>query len=176
MIVSLTESEGAVECWGVNDTLEDVEGTLVTGIMRTSGEILAERRIAVEIPANSSVELYSMLLPSWISRPVEFVYARMVRARRTLCDSVRLLDWFRFLSLGKAHIETAVSHVKGGSRMELASRNFCRMVELVLPDGVTADENFFDLYPGKKVTVGLAGPRGKIERVKIKTMNRLKRV
>ena len=50
------------------------------------------------------------------------------------------------------------------------------MVENVYNDGVTSDENIFYLYPGKKVTVGLAGPRGKIERVKIKTMNRLKRV
>jgi hypothetical protein len=85
------------------------------------------------------------------------------------------MDWFRFLLLEPPKLRTKLRSVAGGAVMELTAGNFCRMVELVLPKGVEADDNFFDLYPGKKVQVLLTGDVRAARRIKVTAMNRIAR-
>lgn len=178
VMISLAQRDGQVECWAVNDTLEKVRGTVESGLMRTDGRELSSFALDVELDPNSSARVFSLPIPSWVHRDSEFFHARLEgrRGRRKVSsDTVMLLDWFRYLHLEEPRIRTQTWHTSGGgARMSLTAENFCRMVELVLPAGVTCDDNFFDLYPGRKVTVRLAGPRAKISRVKVTAMNRLK--
>jgi beta-mannosidase len=191
--LSLAVRDGMVECWGVNDTLSDLRGTLKLGIMQMTGRAVEEKRLAARIPANSSVMLHSEPLLSWLDPAKEFYWARLEEpgrrgrgsrapsavapmARRLIvAETCRLMDWFRFLLLEPPKLRTKLRSVAGGAVMELTAGNFCRMVELVLPKGVEADDNFFDLYPGKKVAVGLTGDTRAASRVKVTAMNRIAR-
>jgi len=180
VMISLAERDGQIECWAVNDTLSMVKGTVEAGMMRTDGTSLSSFALDVELDPNSSACVCTIPIPTWAHRDSEFFHARLdgkCGGRKVHSDAVKLLDWFRYLSLPRARIEKRLSRARGGARMTrmtLTGRNFCRMVELVLPAGVACDDNFFDLYPGKDVTVNLTGDWKKLSRVKLSAMNRLK--
>ncbi len=173
IMVTLVESEGVMECWAVNDTMKPVNGTLEMGIMGTDGGAVASQKVKARVAANSSVKLCEMLMPSWLDRRVEFFHCRLVAKGKVVADNVRLLNWFRFVELEKAKIVSKVRHTKDGAVMKITSKNLALMVELARPDGVECDDNFFDLYPGKDVTVNLVGPESKINRVRAVAANRL---
>ena len=145
------QEPGKLAVWGTNDTLEDRAAALEWVVMTTEGETLREGRQTVQLPANGSVHLTDVPLEGLAIVPEKTVFrARLLADGRIINESKYFFAPFAEMIPAKAHVGCRREAVGGDTfRLTLKSDRFVWMLHIAEPDGVTASENDFELWPGE---------------------------
>jgi beta-mannosidase len=161
ILVSPVVKDGILSVYVVSDRLDAVRGTLdVLAIELKSGNVVYERESRVTAPANSSSIRFEAPLDTLLAgRKANevVVHARFTEAHGKVMESHSgnfFPSRYRDIDFPKANIQASSVAVREGYEVTVKSDAFARGVFLSL-EGIDNffSDNYFDLLPGKEVTV-----------------------
>ena len=146
-----------LEVWGVSDELEPVSGTLRLEVLDFAGRVVWTSQEPNRIPAKGSTVLWRGLVADLLegedAGKVVFV-SRLEDSRAETLGRERLFYFVEPKDLGleapTIHIDS--DSIAGGVRLTLESDVLAKGVYL-RAQGARFSENFFDLLPGRPVSV-----------------------
>jgi hypothetical protein len=158
-ILACFDIRDSISLWLVNDSGQDISGTLVFGIFRLSTEtITAQRQIDVKMLAGCSGEVADLdFCKSFQTEHV--LFARYEdSASGAVYANTDYVDIERRLQFPEANI----SMESVGGELHICSDTFAHWVELCGDDngddfGWIFEDNYFDLMPGSAKTVKILG-------------------
>gem|GEM_PF-3614416 len=142
----------------MNDLQASLQGTLKVSLLDFSGLTLAEREVPAAAAGGQSRLLLSLageeLLPESAASDSVLVTAELVAEDGSLLAAASaFLEGDRQLALAPASIHVEEIEGSGGSRFRVSASRLARAVWLQSDrEGIFSD-NFFDLVPGRPVTV-----------------------
>jgi len=137
-----------------NDLPEQQNFELEYGFIYLDGQAGNIRREQMSVPALSRIEVAQMERRDAPS-DMGLWYARVV-GLETQASQFRAMD-FRLLRRPTAQVRWSVQFLPDGALVTLSSPVYVHAVELCLPEGALADDNFIDLLPGEKRVVRVMG-------------------
>lgn len=147
--VVVTEAEGRVTVFGVNDTDKAVDADLRYGVFTLAGRYPFERTKTAVLAANASTRLADFPSRSWTSRHASMAFAVLTRDGRALARN-RLYDpFFKDIAWPNASVKVVVAEGKA----TFTSPRFAWGVCLDLDGETPLADNFFDVYPGQPHTI-----------------------
>lgn len=163
VLVSFEQTDDQIAVWVVNDSPRPVAGTLKVRRLRFDGTVRGELEAKVEVESGEAKRCLETtdLGPVYLRN--EFLHASVAGHEAT-----HLLIGERYLHLPRTRLQ--VRYDTG--RVEIATNVFARQVALEI-EGVTGavfEDNFFDLPPGRKRTVGIIDTAGG-KRLTIRCLN-----
>lgn len=146
-----------MEIYIVSDRTTTVPAQLRVSLMDFEGKVLMNEIQDVTIDALSSRSYLKFSLDSLKSGrdPKQtMLFLELVAGGATISTNQYLFDAFKNLTFPTPTVTTEVTPNRGGFKIVLTSDKFARAVYLSVPnhDGVFTD-NYFDLLPGRKVTI-----------------------
>ena len=163
----LRATDGMVTCTGINDSAEPVECELEFGVVGLDGSGRRSERRRVNLPAHGRGPLFSFALPAGdVTR--QLVFAAPVGSVPVLLPAVLRQTTFR--SLVRTAPTLTLRDIGGNCterRFAIASTGWAHALHFDLPDGLRADDEWFDLLPGEErlVTIRAGGPRADAEKL-----------
>jgi hypothetical protein len=152
VLVSLERTPDRICAWVVNDSSEPVRGTLLVERLTLDGKRRGELQTEVALDPGHSKCCLDLTELGEISLRSEFLRATF--AGREAC---LLLIGERYLHLPEAHLAVG----RQGGSIEVTTDVFARQVEIAVSGSeALSDDNYFDLAPGQKRAVAIAGPAG----------------
>ena len=152
VIVSFEKTADRIGVWVINDSPQAVAGTLTVERLGFDGKVHGQLRAEVAVNPGEAKRCLIATELGEISLRSQFLHATFAGH-----DACCLLISERYVHLPETHL--GVRRVK--NQLEITTDNFARQVTLRF-DGVTGavlEDNFFDLLPGQKKTVGIAQRR-----------------
>ena len=149
--VFLVREGDHIQIYGVNDTLQEFEGTLTAGLCISSAEKNAmedtESNAAVRIPANQSVVIGSIPLPEDFDPRANLPFAMLQNKQGDIISRARLFEVrYHEFTWSKPTIELRLEP----GVLIFKSDVFAAGVCVDLDGDVPLGDNFFDLYPGEE--------------------------
>ncbi len=167
LLLSPVLRDGTVEVWGVSDLADPAEGTLRMELLTFDGTVLWQAPVPTTLPANGSALLWSMPAAEVLgdADPGRTVFVTGLqqeegvgasgtpgpRARRALLYFLRPKE----LKLEAPAIRIQAEANPQGVLLTLTSDRLARDVYLTL-EGVRFPRNFFDLLPGRPLSLLLS--------------------
>lgn len=151
-LVLAVEGERVV-VFGVNDTLEPVQGALEFGVVGLDGSTGATHRTVATLGPNASSPVGEFALSEWTDPTAQIAIATLSSSQGTLRNRLILPMWHE---MQWAEPAVQVSRVPGGH--ELLSSAFVPGVCVGLGAERAEYPAFFDLYPGVPVFVAEGAP------------------
>lgn len=151
-------STGRAFFHGVNDLLEDIEGTLDWTATNLDGEVLQSGKTMIRIPRNSSACLleqdFSGVLQS--SGPRHVLLWAELSSRNHRSRALGLFDRPRRMVLADPCLECQVEPVSASSgRIRIKAANPALWVRLeIIGHRAVFSDNFFHLQPGREELIG----------------------
>lgn len=148
VIVSFEKTADRIGVWVINDSPQAVAGTLTVERLGFDGKVHGQLRAEVAVNPGEAKRCLIATELGEISLRSQFLHAIFAGH-----DACCLLISERYLHLPESHLDAR--RVK--NQLEIATDKFARQVTLQF-DGVTGavfEDNFFDLLPGQKKTVGI---------------------
>ena len=163
VLVSFEKSQDRICVWVVNDSPQPVKGTLVVERLGFDGKSRGKLQAVVAMEPSQSKRCLDLTELGEISLRSEFLRATFA-GREATC----LLIGERYLHLPQAHLTVRTQN----GRVEIASGALARQVELRFDDAtaVSFEDNYFDLAPGQKRTIAVAGPASG-RRLEVRALN-----
>lgn len=148
------QQSDSVEIWGMNDTRTDVSLCLVCTLMTTRGVVLQEEACPANLPANQSTLLHTFALPA-LANPGDVVLrARLLQGDTCVNETKYFFAPFAEMVTRDANVRHTVTPLGDGEyAMTLTADCFVWNLHISEPDGVTASDNDFDLWPNEPRTV-----------------------
>ena len=153
------EVDDHVHLWGVNDTGEDVSGTVTIRVFRMSeNRILKEMKVPAAISAGESVVITNLDRLGYFRKDC-VLYASLEKDGKQITDTHEFVDMERHLPFPDARLTIR----REGEELIITSDKFARCVEL---SGVSKDgeafgwvfsDNYFDLLPFEEKHVAVSG-------------------
>ena len=141
----LTDENGRVVVYGVNDTDRPVEADLRYGVFTLAGKYPFDRTKRVVLASNASTRLVDFPGRAWADRRASLAFATLANDGRLLARDRLFEPVFKEMAWPAAKVRV---RVKDGQAV-FTSERYAWGVCLDL-DGETAlPDNFFDLYPGQ---------------------------
>jgi len=157
VLVSPHEEDGNINVYVVSDRQKSVQAKLTVTLMDFSGKVLTEKSLPLEVkPLDSVVYLKlpkSELLAGHDTKSV-FLNCDLSVDGSTISSNRVFFEPFKNLSIGKADIKMQSAPSAKGFKVTLQSDKLAKSVYLSTgkDDGFFVD-NYFDILPGKTVTV-----------------------
>jgi len=171
VLVSIKEEETGVSVWVINDTLDPVSAQLDYGLVSFDGKTHTGFSATVEIPPNASVRCADERMT--LMRSGDFYFARLTAGETLLSENVFHFMNFKSMKLLPATVLLdIVDQTPETATIELSTDNFAHYVHLTLPDGITPEDNFFDILPGSRRRVGLVGSMDQLPAMQLHWRNR----
>ena len=161
VLVSFERTADRICVWVINDSMEPVSGRLVAQRLGFDGKSRAKLEADVAVGPGQARRCLALNELGEISLRSEFLHASFAGR-----DATSLLIGERSLHLPEAHLS---AHVVG-DRIEVTTDVFARQVTLQC-DGMTFEDNCFDLLPGQKRAIAMQGSAGNRRRVTISAVN-----
>lgn len=158
VLLSADRTGTGIDLHLVNDLQASLQGTLKVSLLDFSGLTLAEREVPAAAAGGQSRLLLSLageeLLPESAASDSVLVTAELVAEDGSLLAAASaFLEGDRQLALAPASIHVEEIEGSGGSRFRVSASRLARAVWLQSDrEGIFSD-NFFDLVPGRPVTV-----------------------
>lgn len=148
-----------LEIWGMNDTRQERPARLVWQVMTLTGEALLSGARDVLLPANQSIPLTDVALGAL--DPAQTVFrARLIADGEVIHETKYFFAPFAEMVARGASVRCDVRPLPDGRyEAALTADRFVWMLHLAEPEGVTASDNDFDLWPGETKTVTLTAPQ-----------------
>jgi beta-mannosidase len=160
VLASFKASEdGRVELWITNDTLEEVEDTVLIQLGNFTDGKVWEESIGVTVPANSSNVVWGRDLKSYESRPDKYLSVRsgtdVFPGNRHFFAAIK--DLQRVTRRPQVEISSIHKH---SVQVSIYSPVYLFYVHLIIPDEYTLySDNYFDLLPGEKRMIEVSNPK-----------------
>jgi len=153
VLVSFEKTPDRICVWLINDSPQPVRGTLVVERLGFDGKSRGKLQAAVALEPSQSKRCLDLTELGEIGLRSEFLRATF-SGREATC----LLIGERYLHLPQAHLTVR----RQNGQIEIATDVFARQVELRCDGSAEAvfDDNYFDLAPGQKRTIAVAGEAG----------------
>lgn len=144
--VVITEEDGLVTVFGVNDTPQDWSGELRYGFFKLAGGLPVDDRSAVWLPANASTPIAKLPLDQWqkLGLKETGAFAVLSKDGKSVAQYRLFLERFKDLALSQPEIELQVT----GDEVVLTSETFAWRVCLDVEGDADLADNCFDLLPG----------------------------
>ena len=153
------EEGGRLAVWGMNDTRRSERVRLEWVVMTLTGEVLLAGGQEAQMSANQSVHLADVTLNAGMIDPARTVFrARLTADGAILHETKYFFAPFAEMVARDAAVRCDTRLLPDG-RVEaaLTADRFVWMLHIAEPDGVTASDNDFDLWPGETRTVTVTG-------------------
>ena len=141
----LTEENGRVVVFGVNDTDQAVEAELRYGVFTLAGRYPFDRTKPVVLAPNASMRLVDFPGRAWDDRRASLAFAALNRDGRQLARNRLFEPVFKELAWPDAKVQV---RVRDGQAIFTSDR-FAWGVCLDLDGKAALSDNFFDIYPGQ---------------------------
>ncbi len=166
ILVSIKEEENGVSVWVINDTLKPFKGKLECALMSFEGKQHTRVSVPVEVPPNASVCCAKERMT--LMRSGDFYLARLSRRGRVMGESTFFFMNFRSMKLPPARVcMKTLRKAAGRAVLELSSDSFAHFVRLSLPEGLSCDDQFFDILPGSRRRVEVTGDLRRLVEVQV---------
>ena len=157
--VVVVQEENDIHIYGINDTLETVQGQLRFGAFRTNGQYVMDERIDVRLQANASTVLAT----------IDKGIVQSAGKRETMAFACLLNEkgaeqsTSRYSALKYTELNLCKSDIhiqKVGNAYELSSKVYVMGVCLGIDGDEQVDDNMFDLFPGqiRRISCGTSVP------------------
>jgi beta-mannosidase len=163
VLVSPHVEDGQVKLYVVSDRTEPLRAELHVRLLDFDGRALSETTSPVEVsPLTSkvyqSIPVAALLEGRDPSRV--FLHCELLAEGQVISSNTLFFRPFKELSLAAPNVSTQVSRTRGETAVTLSTDRLARAVQLSAEglEGSFAD-NFFDLLPGQKVTIGFRSSR-----------------
>jgi beta-mannosidase len=156
VLVSTEVEDGRLGFWVVSDLRQAAPATLVARLLGFSGQVLWEKRLELKLAPLASQRAFEIaedeLLKGHGRRSV-FLDLELLSDGRSLSENRRLFAPVKELALPHAAIKPAVRREGGAFVVTLSSAAFAPDVHLSAPGEGRFSDDYFDLVPGRSVTV-----------------------
>ena len=157
VLVSPVVENGIFKAYIVSDKLETVDATLRLKLIDFSGKELFAKDFKVMIKANGSQVYFSMSeseMLKGINKNKILLSAEVMSNDKILADNIFYFTNPKNLAFSKPVIQKKITKTEKGLSIELSSDRLAKDVYLSSEnsEGFFSD-NYFDLIPGKKVTI-----------------------
>ena len=149
----LTEADGEIQVWGVNDGPEPVAGEMRWGVFNLAGGFPFDKRQKVQLAANTATVLAVLPAGVWTDPLGQFPYASLEVAGRLVTRNRFYAPLFKELHWPQAEVNVQV--VKG--QAVFTAPVFVWGVCLDLDGEQPLADNFFDLWPGLPHSIPWSG-------------------
>jgi beta-mannosidase len=149
--VVVTEEDGKVTVYGVNDSPTEWSGELRWGIFKTTGGIASDETQPVTLPANASTPVAQVSLDEWKTLGLKRTgaFATLSKDGAQIAQHRLFLERFKDLELAEPSI--SIEHV--GDTVKFTSDAFAWRVCLDVEGEMELSDNCFDLIPGVPYTI-----------------------
>jgi beta-mannosidase len=156
IIVSGHISEGILKVYIVSDKIETIKARLNVVLMDFDGEVLWQDSTLCNVSGNSSKIYYQYAikdLPSF-NNQFSFIVIDLITDHEKLSDEQIYFDIPKSLKFNEAEITAETSVSNNGIIIKLSSNTLVKDLQLSYPNrAVHFSNNYFDLLPGRPVTV-----------------------
>lgn len=152
--VSVEEKKRGFKLYGINDTREAVDVTVVYTLAGLDGKPVYEKKLTKTLQPLKSEMLAADSVPA--SQDLKNVYlnVKMYTGETLLSERTKIFVPDRDLKLQKAEIQKTVSFADGVLTVKLLSPVFCRSVMADIKDFPTPfSDNYFDLLPNEEKVI-----------------------
>jgi beta-mannosidase len=170
LLISLETKGDSVSVHLVSDLLEDMSGELGLELFDFSGKLLWKKSLNVNAVAGSAQKVFSCMpaLPAGLKKE-QVVLRATLKSKDKLSAPASAMHYFaspKDLELKKPTIN--VVEVAGG--YELSTSTLAKNVFLDAGPGVNFSDNYFDLLPGEKKRVKIAGKNEKKQKIIVRSL------
>jgi beta-mannosidase len=170
VLVSIKEEECGVSTWIVNDTRAPVRGVLEMQLISFEGKVRTSSSQPVKIPANTSVRCAMERMT--LMRSGDFYVARLKVDGTVLSQNTFFFMNLKSVKMSPAKVTLRVAGRESNQAMlELSTDAFAHFVNLLLPQGLDPDDNFFDLLPGETRKLLVRGDTARLGDVTVRWRN-----
>ncbi len=155
------EKGESIRLWMINDSAEDIEGSVMLGIYHLEEEkVLRQDRIDVNVSQGDAEMIFDLVVYRFFPKDC-ILYARFTdKHGSVICTSVDYVDIERHLRYKEAEISVTLEE----NTLAVRSNAFVRCVELKGKCGEDEfgwlfTDNYFDLMPGDTKYVTIVGNR-----------------
>lgn len=157
LLVSPIQKDGVLHVYIVSDRIQPATGTLQVTVMKLTGETVNDYSKNVRVNANASNNLFSVSIAEMLKGvPAGEVLVRAVFTEKGKqpYNNNYFLTKQKEVNYPAVNISKTIQPVSGGYAVTLRSDKFARAVFLSLK-GIDNffENNYFDLLPGKPVTI-----------------------
>jgi beta-mannosidase len=157
LLVSPIAENNDFQVYIVSDRLKETQGALDIQVLRWDGTEVNHLTKTLKVPANTSTNLYTSSVDALIKdMPANegFVYVTFTDKSGIVYTNRYFLTLQKEITFPAVKISKNIRPVSGGYEITLQTDKFARAVFLSI-DGIDNffEDNYFDLLPGKTVTV-----------------------
>jgi beta-mannosidase len=163
VLLSPHVEEGQVKLYVVSDRTEPLRGQLHVRLMEIDGRVISDITNPVEV-APLTGKVYQTLPAAAMLEGHDparlFLHCELLAGGNVVSSNTLFFRPFKDLSLPAPHVTTQISRARGATSVTLSTDTLARAVYLSTPGlGGSFADNFFDLLPGRKVTVAFRADR-----------------
>lgn len=152
----LRETRRTVRVVMANDGMQPVKGTLEFGRISLDGKTKQLREKAFSCPPLRRVCVAEFQRDR--ADPAETLWLARVKRNKDILPGVLRCTEFRNLKITAPLLSSRIVRKGKGWAIRLTSRNFVHAVQLLLPKGATAADNYFDLTPSEVREIAVEYP------------------
>ncbi|MDR3058672.1 MAG: glycoside hydrolase family 2 protein [Prevotella sp.] len=167
VLVSPIAKDDKLDIYIVSDRLTESKASLNLKVLKLDGTIVDEKKLNVAIPANTSKNVFSASVNTLLKGTAKgdvVVHVELTdNAGKMYANNYFLLPQ-KHINFPKASISKIVKAVNGGYEVSLTTDNFARAAFMSI-EGIDNffENNYFDILPGKTVTVKVTTPLSQSE-------------
>ncbi|UOQ68591.1 beta-mannosidase [Hymenobacter volaticus] len=157
LLVSPIVKKDSVQIYVVSDQLKAVDAQLQIRLLDFSGKVLNESKRNVNVPANTSMNVYRVPVKELLkgaNRNSVLLDVSLLSQNQELAQNCLYFENPKDLKLNKPVINYTLTKDKDGFVLKLTSTQLAKNLRVSAgDDAIIFSDNYFDLIPGKAKTV-----------------------
>ncbi len=163
VLLSPHVEDGQAKLYVVSDRTEPLRAQLHVRLLDFDGRVVSDINNPVEVSPLSSRAYQTLPVAAMLEGqdPARvFLHCELLADGNVVSSNTLFFRPFKDLSLAAPHVTTQISHTRSATSVTLSTDKLARGLYLSA-DGLEGSfaDNFFDLLPGRKVTVAFRGSR-----------------
>lgn len=164
LLINPIHENGNLNVYLLSDRLEKLTGlTLEMQLIDFKGKKLARKSIPVEIPANTSLKVFSRSLSEWANETLRkecfLQFILKDKSEHQLAQNIHFFVPTKDLTLPQTDIDCKVKTLEGRCEVILTSSRLAKDVFIQIPiQGAHFSDNFFDLLPNESRKIIITSP------------------
>lgn len=164
VVISCVTDKDSLSICLLSDRLDTLENQILEmQLTDFNGKIIKHKRLAVRIPANTSLQVYREEMQSWVKpeqKPICYLLLTLKnRSGQKLMEETYFFNPPKDLNLPNPTLRYRLKQRDGVWEMTLTADKLAKDVFIEIAEqGVRFSDNFFDLLPGEKRKITISSP------------------